>query len=54
VKNKPDEFIMRIVAGWPSRFDATRARALGFTAESSFDEIIRVHIEDDLGGTFVN
>ena len=25
-----------------------------FTAESSFDEIIRVHIEDDLGGTFVN
>lgn len=54
VRRKPDEFIMRIVAGWPSRFDATRARALGFTAESSFDEIIRVHIEDDLGGRFVN
>jgi nucleoside-diphosphate-sugar epimerase len=54
VHKKPDEFIMRIVAGWPSRFDAARAHALGFTAESSFDEIIRVHIEDDLGGTFVN
>jgi nucleoside-diphosphate-sugar epimerase len=54
VKRKPDEFIMRIVAGWPSRFDCTRARELGFTAESSFDEIIRVHIDDDLGGTFVN
>jgi nucleoside-diphosphate-sugar epimerase len=54
VKHKPDPFIMQIVGGWPSRFDATRARELGFTAESSFDEIIRVHIEDDLGGRFVN
>ena len=53
VKHKPDPFIMKIVEGWPSRFDCTRARELGFTAESSFDEIIRVHIEDDLGGTFV-
>ncbi len=24
---------------------------LGFSAESSFDEIIRVHIEDELGGS---
>jgi len=54
VHRRPDEFIMRIVAGWPSRFDCTRARELGFTAESSFDEIIRVHIEDDLGGNFVH
>jgi nucleoside-diphosphate-sugar epimerase len=53
VKHKPDPFIMKIVEGWPSRFDCTRARELGFTAESSFDEIIRVHIEDDLGGDFV-
>ena len=27
-----------------------RAPALGFKAETSFDEIIRVHIEDELGG----
>jgi nucleoside-diphosphate-sugar epimerase len=54
VTKKPDEFIMRIVGGWPRRFDCTRALELGFTAESSFDEIIRVHIEDDLGGTFVH
>ncbi|HWV54171.1 D-erythronate dehydrogenase [Pseudorhodoplanes sp.] len=53
VKHKPDPFIMKIVEGWPSRFDCTRARELGFTAETSFDEIIRVHIEDDLGGKFV-
>jgi len=25
-------------------------RELGFKAESSFEEIIRVHIEDELGG----
>jgi hypothetical protein len=23
---------------------------LGFTAETSFEEIIRIHIEDELGG----
>lgn len=39
-----------IVAGWPTRFDASRATALGFRAERDFDDIIRVHIEDDLGG----
>lgn len=53
IRREPDEFIMRIVAGWPSRFDATRARELGFTAENSFDEIVRIHIDDDLGGDFV-
>jgi nucleoside-diphosphate-sugar epimerase len=52
IRREPDPLIMRIVAGWPSRFDPRRALALGFRAESSFDEIIRVHIEDDLGGTF--
>ena len=30
---------------------ARRAESLGFAAESSFDEIIRIHIEDELGGT---
>ena len=45
--------IVRIVAGWPHRFEAKRSTALGFVAESSFDEIIRVHIDDELHGTFV-
>ena len=27
-----------------------RAESLGFKAETSFDEIIRAHIEDELGG----
>jgi nucleoside-diphosphate-sugar epimerase len=50
IRHAPDPLIARIVAGWPGRFEARRALALGFKAESSFDEIIRVHIEDDLGG----
>jgi D-erythronate 2-dehydrogenase len=51
IRHEPDETIMRIVAGWPSRFDARRAADLGFRAETSFDEIVRAHIEDELGGT---
>jgi D-erythronate 2-dehydrogenase len=46
--------IMHIVEGWPRNFDARRARGLGFTAENSFEEIIRAHIEDELGGAFVH
>jgi hypothetical protein len=41
---------MKIVAGWPQAFEATRAKSLGFVADSSFDDIIRVHMEDELGG----
>ncbi|PWB64731.1 MAG: NAD-dependent epimerase [Bradyrhizobiaceae bacterium] len=50
IRRTPDALVMRIVAGWPSRFDARRALALGFTVEKSFDDIIRAHIEDELGG----
>jgi len=50
IKRQPDETIIRIVAGWPRRFNPQRALALGFTAEKTFDEIIRIHIEDELGG----
>lgn len=54
IRRAPDELVERIVAGWPSRFDARRAAALGFKVEATFDDIIRVHIEDDLGGKIVN
>ncbi|WP_139974412.1 D-erythronate dehydrogenase [Ochrobactrum sp. CGA5] len=50
IRREPDELIMRMVAGWAPGFDAKRAQTLGFTAETSFDEIIRVHIEDEMGG----
>jgi nucleoside-diphosphate-sugar epimerase len=50
IRREPDEMVMRMCAGWAPGFEAKRARELGFTAENSFDEIIRVHIEDELGG----
>ncbi|HWP24883.1 MAG TPA: D-erythronate dehydrogenase [Xanthobacteraceae bacterium] len=50
IRRAPDELVARIVAGWPHRFDARRALALGFVPERNFDEIIRIHIEEDLGG----
>ena len=50
IRRNPDALVMRIVAGWPQRVAATRARALGFRAEESFDEIISAHVEDELGG----
>jgi nucleoside-diphosphate-sugar epimerase len=54
IKREPDPFIMGIVDGWPRNFDAKRARQLGFTTvEKTFDDIIRIHIEDELGGSFV-
>jgi len=55
IRREPDAFIMGVVDGWPRNFEARRARQLGFTtAEKSFDDIIRIHIEDELGGKFVN
>ncbi len=50
IRREPDQSVMRIVAGWPRNFDARRAGALGFKAEADFEEIIRVHIEDEHGG----
>jgi nucleoside-diphosphate-sugar epimerase len=47
IRRQPDETIARMVAGWPSRFEPIRAAALGFVAEKTFDEIIRVYQEDD-------
>lgn len=50
IKRERDPAIVAIVAGWPRNFDASRATGLGFKAEASFDDIIRVHIDDELGG----
>jgi nucleoside-diphosphate-sugar epimerase len=49
IRREPDPTIQRIVAGWPRNFDARRAIGLGFRADSSFEEIIRIHLEEELG-----
>jgi D-erythronate 2-dehydrogenase len=48
VKRRPDPAVAQIVTTWPQRFEANTARALGFVAERSFDEIIAVYMEDDM------
>ncbi|MGD9913124.1 MAG: D-erythronate dehydrogenase [Rhizobiaceae bacterium] len=50
IREVPDEAVWAIVQNWPTRFEAKRAKALGFAAETSFDEIVRAHIVDELGG----
>ena len=50
IRRAPDPMIERIVAGWPHRFEPRRAPALGFRPDTSFDEIIRIHIDDELNG----
>jgi nucleoside-diphosphate-sugar epimerase len=47
IRRQPDATIGRIVEGWPRNFDTQRALALGFRADSSFEEIIRIHLEDE-------
>lgn len=54
IRREPDQAIMRIVSGWPRNFDTSRAKSLGFTtAEKTFDDIVKLHIEDELQGNFV-
>jgi nucleoside-diphosphate-sugar epimerase len=48
IRREPDPAIMRIVSGWPQNFDPRRALALGFRADASFEEIIRIHLQDEL------
>jgi nucleoside-diphosphate-sugar epimerase len=49
IRREPDQTIMRIVEGWPRNFDARRALALGFRPDPGFDDIIRYHLQDELG-----
>jgi nucleoside-diphosphate-sugar epimerase len=48
IRREPNATIMRIVEGWPRNFDTRRALELGFRADRSFEEIIRIHVEDEL------
>ncbi|MGK2226319.1 NAD-dependent epimerase/dehydratase family protein, partial [Devosia sp.] len=50
IRREPDAVIADMVAGWPKAFEAKRARSMGFVGDASFDEIIEIHIADELGG----
>ena len=48
IKHQPDPVIKEIVSGWARDFNTKRSLDLGFKAETSFDDIIKIYIEDDL------
>jgi nucleoside-diphosphate-sugar epimerase len=48
IRRVPDPVIEAIVTPWAEACEAGTARSLGFVAETSFDEIIRIYLEDDL------
>ena len=48
IKPQLDDQIVKIVAGWPRNFDTQRSVQFGFESESSFEEIIKIYLEDDL------
>jgi UDP-glucose 4-epimerase len=48
IRRDPDPVIEAIVTPWAEACEAKTARSLGFVAETSFDEIIRIYLEDDL------
>lgn len=51
IKYEPDPLVEQMVSNWNfAQFTSARARDLGFKCESNFDEIIKVHIDDELGG----
>ena len=48
IKHEIDPKIDKIVSGWAKDLETSRAKELGFKAESNFEEIIKIYIEDDL------
>ncbi|RUM00674.1 D-erythronate dehydrogenase [Rhizobium chutanense] len=50
IDRRRDEVIEGIVAGWPKSFTPERATQLGFTAETSVDELIEVYLSEDAPG----
>jgi nucleoside-diphosphate-sugar epimerase len=51
IRRESDPSIERIISGWPCVFNVRRAQELGFVADTSFDDIVRAHIEDETDGT---
>jgi D-erythronate 2-dehydrogenase len=48
VSLKEDPAIVKLVSTWAARFETPRALAMGFTADSSFEDIVHSYIEENL------
>jgi nucleoside-diphosphate-sugar epimerase len=51
IVDRPDPQVNAIVGGWPERFATSRALDLGFTCETTYEEIIRTYLDDDAPGS---
>jgi D-erythronate 2-dehydrogenase len=47
VKYQPDAKIVKIVDTWAANFDTARAKAMGFTADTSFIDIVKAYVADN-------
>ena len=47
VKRRPDPDVQKLVSTWAARFDTSRAKAMGFRADSDFGEIVKAYVEDN-------
>lgn len=54
IRFEEDKLIAGLVKNWPQRFSTKRADQLGFWSESSYDEIVKVYLEDDFTGTLAS
>ncbi len=48
IQYQPDDNISKIVAGWPSQFNISRAEKLGFERDRTFDDMIRAFMTESL------
>jgi hypothetical protein len=48
IRWEKDPTIERIVGGWPSAWNTSRAEQLGLTGDTNFESVIRAYIEDDM------
>jgi nucleoside-diphosphate-sugar epimerase len=48
VRVEPDPRVRRIVDTWPVAVDASRALALGFPTDRSFEDIVRRYVAEDM------
>jgi D-erythronate 2-dehydrogenase len=48
IRWQPDPQIQQIISSWPQALRASRAEALGFSADTGIDEAVQAFIEDDL------
>ncbi|GAA1380812.1 D-erythronate dehydrogenase [Luteococcus sanguinis] len=48
VRDELDGSVMAIVCSWPGDFDVQRLESLGFTRDSTFDDVVRQYVDDHL------